>query len=404
MKKFLACALIGIIVIHLMTIQDSFGHGLNSETLPAVKIGNKEVALFAQIIPNPFIDGKQLGIELFDTATNIPIQKTTYSVKAIKNEKTIFENSFQRDDIGLVIDLIPKESGETEVDETDEVSKLESLLGIDEVVKVSSPTFKENGLYLFEVKILTIDSFENKLKEPIVYNFGLSFPDEKYLDLEDSKLGKNKIRLISFYDQIKDFSYNPENNHFNFVIPFDWSTQTINQTVTVHEEFIFNKDFKYLMNANFSAYVNGVMLDDRTLTVDDYSSYKQRIIHIVINQSDLLELLEQNKNTKKMEFVLVPTNSVQKIAEYSIPQWIKNNAKWWSEDQIDDKTFASGIEFLMKEGIILVPETKPEGSTGKDIPSWIKNNAKWWADGLISDEDFVKGIQYLVEQEIIKVN
>jgi TusA-related sulfurtransferase len=158
------------------------------------------------------------------------------------------------------------------------------------------------------------------------------------------------------------------------------------------------------MNANFSAYVNGVMLDDRTLTVDDYSSYKQRIIHIVINQSDLLELLEQNKNTKKMEFVLVPTNSVQKIAEYSIPQWIKNNAKWWSEDQIDDKTFASGIEFLIKEGIILVPETKPEGSTGKDIPSWIKNNAKWWADGLISDEDFVKGIQYLVEQEIIKVN
>ncbi|HEY7367864.1 MAG TPA: hypothetical protein VH562_05325 [Nitrosopumilaceae archaeon] len=404
MKKFLACALIGIIVIHLMTIQDSFGHGLNSETLPAVKIGNKEVALFAQIIPNPFIDGKQLGIELFDTATNIPIQKTTYLVKAIKNEKTIFENSFQRDDIGLVIDLIPKESGETEVDETDEVSKLESLLGIDEVVKVSSPTFKENGLYLFEVKILTIDSFENKLKEPIVYNFGLSFPDEKYLDLEDSKLGNNKIRLISFYDKINDFNYNPENNHFNFVIPFDWSTQTINQTVTVHEEFIFNKDFKYLMNANFSAYVNGVMLDDRTLTVDDYSSYKQRIIHIVINQSDLLELLEQNKNTKKMEFVLVPTNSVQKIAEYSIPQWIKNNAKWWSEDQIDDKTFASGIEFLIKEGIILVPETKPEGSTGKDIPSWIKNNAKWWADGLISDEDFVKGIQYLVEQEIIKVN
>jgi hypothetical protein len=404
MKKFLACALIGIIVIHLMTIQDSFGHGLNSETLPAVKIGNKEVALFAQIIPNPFIDGKQLGIELFDTATNIPIQKTTYSVKAIKNEKTIFENSFQRDDIGLVIDLIPKESGETEVDETDEVSKLESLLGIDEVVKVSSPTFKENGLYLFEVKILTIDSFENKLKEPIVYNFGLSFPDEKYLDLKDSKLGNNKIRLISFYDKINDFSYNPENDHFNFVIPFDWSTQTINQTVTVHEEFIFNKDFKYLMNANFSAYVNGVMLDDRTLTVDDYSSYKQRIIHIVINQSDLLELLEQNKNTKKMEFVLVPTNSVQKIAEYSIPQWIKNNAKWWSEDQIDDKTFASGIEFLIKEGIILVPETKPEGSTGKDIPSWIKNNAKWWADGLISDEDFVKGIQYLVEQEIIKVN
>ena len=38
----------------------------------------------------------------------------------------------------------------------------------------------------------------------------------------------------------------------------------------------------------------------------------------------------------------------------SIPAWIKNNAKWWSEGQIDDKTFASGIQFLVKEGIISV--------------------------------------------------
>jgi hypothetical protein len=30
------------------------------------------------------------------------------------------------------------------------------------------------------------------------------------------------------------------------------------------------------------------------------------------------------------------------------------------------------------------------------IPSWIKNNAGWWADEQIDDVVFVQGIQYLV--------
>ena len=39
----------------------------------------------------------------------------------------------------------------------------------------------------------------------------------------------------------------------------------------------------------------------------------------------------------------------------------------------------------------------------KSIPDWVRNNAKWWADGQISEDDFVRGIQYLVEKGIIKV-
>lgn len=37
-----------------------------------------------------------------------------------------------------------------------------------------------------------------------------------------------------------------------------------------------------------------------------------------------------------------------------------------------------------------------------NIPSWIKNNAKFWSQGEIDDADFVKGIQYLLEQGIRK--
>ena len=38
----------------------------------------------------------------------------------------------------------------------------------------------------------------------------------------------------------------------------------------------------------------------------------------------------------------------------SIPAWIKNNAGWWADGQIDDNTFVQGIQFLIKAGIILV--------------------------------------------------
>jgi len=82
-----------------------------------------------------------------------------------------------------------------------------------------------------------------------------------------------------------------------------------------------------------------------------------------------------------------------------LPDWIRNNAKWWAQGAIGDNDFVSGIQYLIKEGIIQIPETVSSVDGGsQEIPSWIKNNADWWVQGLISDDDFVKGIQYLVEQ------
>ena len=37
------------------------------------------------------------------------------------------------------------------------------------------------------------------------------------------------------------------------------------------------------------------------------------------------------------------------------------------------------------------------------IPDWIKNNAGWWAEDQISDSDFVKGIEYMIQNGIIKI-
>ena len=111
------------------------------------------------------------------------------------------------------------------------------------------------------------------------------------------------------------------------------------------------------------------------------------IVEIEIVENPLLEKLNDNV-----------------ISDSKIPTWIKNNAGWWADGQIDDEAFISGIQYLIKEKIIQIPETESsEGDGSQEIPAWIKNNADWWAQGLISDDDFVKGIQYLVEQGIIEV-
>ena len=92
-------------------------------------------------------------------------------------------------------------------------------------------------------------------------------------------------------------------------------------------------------------------------------------------------------------------------AEATIPDWIKNNAGWWAEGQIDDSSFLQGIQYLIKEGIMVIPPTETtESSESQEVPSWIKNNAGWWAEGQIDDETFVSGIQYLIKVGVIKVS
>jgi len=89
--------------------------------------------------------------------------------------------------------------------------------------------------------------------------------------------------------------------------------------------------------------------------------------------------------------------------EISIPDWVRNNAGWWSTGQIGDDDFASGIEYMIKEGIIQVPVTSSGQASGAQIPDWVRNNADWWSQGLISDDDFANGLQYMIENGIITI-
>ena len=97
-----------------------------------------------------------------------------------------------------------------------------------------------------------------------------------------------------------------------------------------------------------------------------------------------------------------PKFRMSKFVE-KVPIWIKNNAGWWANGDIDDDSFIQGIQFLIKEKILEINESTSSENSDK-IPPWVKNNAGWWAAGDITESDFLSGITHLVKIGIISVS
>ena len=110
---------------------------------------------------------------------------------------------------------------------------------------------------------------------------------------------------------------------------------------------------------------------------------------------------------EKISFLIDPGSPKAQVDESSttkIPDWIKNNAGWWADGQIDDNSFVQGIQFLIRDGLMVIPETAQGASSqSNEIPQWIKQNARWWADGQIDDNSFVQGIQFLIKDGLMKI-
>ena len=96
-----------------------------------------------------------------------------------------------------------------------------------------------------------------------------------------------------------------------------------------------------------------------------------------------------------------PEPEIEELKSQSIPIWVKNNAGWWADKQIDDKDFVEGIQYMVNHGIITLSTETIYSET--KIPYWIKNNAGWWAANQISDDDFVKAMEWLVTNGVIRL-
>jgi len=137
-------------------------------------------------------------------------------------------------------------------------------------------------------------------------------------------------------------------------------------------------------------------------SVEEHEEIQDTAIELsidVIEDKPIEEIIEQIEKEKEKIMIKI-TSETPKIV---LPEWIKNNAEWWSTDQITNDDFSLGIAFMINEGFIKVPPTEAAAEKSSEIPDWVKNNAGWWSEGLISDDDFVNGLQFLISNGIINV-
>ena len=59
---------------------------------------------------------------------------------------------------------------------------------------------------------------------------------------------------------------------------------------------------------------------------------------------------------------------------------------------------------MLENNIIMISNIPSGHVSGNDIPDWIRNNAHWWSQDLISDTEFVNSLKFLIQEGIIIIN
>ena len=130
---------------------------------------------------------------------------------------------------------------------------------------------------------------------------------------------------------------------------------------------------------------------------------------LVKEQSTITEtsFLKSSEGIKRIQDTQTKSSITSVSEDISIPTWIKKNASWWSDGQINDPDFAKGIEYMIQENIIDVPrnnvDVDEELANITSIPMWVRNNASWWSEGQLTDVEFANSLKYLISNGLIKV-
>ena len=275
---------------------EAHGHGVGYELLDPVRIDGVGLAsLEVQSSPGaePGGPAREVRLALLDAASGVTVRDVTFEIAASKGGSELFSGTFRSGD-GTLLLILDGSGGPDTVELVEEESGgfFESLVGLDETaVRARGGPVSGGGLYLFDVAIATAGSFDRRIDPAARFAAGLSIPETTLHRIDDPDFGEQEISVITYYDTIREFGYDPALRSVSFSMPFRWDASNINETSVVHEELSFDRRFGDLMASQYSVAVNGVEMPGRTVTIDDLTLDGGRIVHIVLNQNDLYYLL-----------------------------------------------------------------------------------------------------------------
>lgn len=305
-----------ILVIIIAPTNLAFGHGLGIDTT-SIELENKKISLSVEM-PSTLEPSKesQITITTKNDSLKENVKNVTLLIGLYHDDKIIFRNYFFTPDGILEIKVKPTTDEKISVEGTQD-SLLGAFYATDTIpISITGPIFDTGGLYNFEITVRTIDSPTNIIESlPPVYT-NLSIVDsEQY---QASTMNGNQITFgtKSYYDKITSFDYQPQNKILTFEMPFNWDENQISHIPVVHEEIHFPKDFSEFYAPSYSAKVNGIELFKSSVTIDDYSDEKDRIVHLVLLQDHLKFVKNQMKKSgqeipNKIIFTLETSNKFE---------------------------------------------------------------------------------------------
>ena len=267
---------------------------------------------------------------------------------------------------------------------------------------VSGFTMYVNGVQLSQ-DIVNIDDFfaDERIVHFIIYQKEL----QKIFDNNSNQNGMNFVIKPN-----RDYTHlSAITNNGQFRILAFWEPENLKSNSNTKILFditdIFLKNKPVVVNYEFSVTQNDrIIFEENGLSIDFKDEHNVVEFMIPNDVTGIVNFNFKNLDGNKLAKATFPI-VIDRISdkEISIPEWIRNNAAWWSQEQIDDDAFIQGIEYLIKNKIILISQIQQETSTSEEIPSWIRNNAAWWADGQIDDKTFVQGLEFMIKFGILHV-
>ena len=335
------------------------------------------------------------------------------------------------------------------------------------LIDVKGPKLSEGGLYKLDISILTANGYSQKLETPLVFNAGISIAQTTTHEFIDPDFGNQNIQVVTYYDEISNFQYDPKLKKISYSMPFEWSLKNINQTSVVHEEIIIPKEFGALLLSGFSMSVNDIKLSDDIVNVDDFFT-EGRVVHFIIYQKELVNIFENSSNLNGMNFVITPDrdythiSSVTDNGQFRIlvswePEYLESNSNAkiifditdiflknkpvstnyefsiTQNDQLlfqqngistDLKTEHNVVDFFISENISGIVNLNFKNLDNNEfaqtsipiaihekkivnsnlIPDWVTNDIQLWSEGKINDSKLIDVINYLIENKIIIID
>ena len=312
-----------LFVTTTFTYIPTFGDGLFMEELSA-SMGGRDISLLIKMSPpvvtTETLKGGQtplIQFRLSDTATNETLKHVTYLIEIEKNGKRLLLDTFHSHTGNLGIKMRPSSAEHITINgEQDPI--LAAYTGdMEHPVSATGPIFAEGGLYHFIVTIETIDfdrTFLPTDKQPVYEGWlSVGYTLDKDLQINGASY---PIQTLSYYDVLKNFTYDSPQNELQFAMPFDWNLDRLKKVnVFVHEEISIPNPSPLAANG-YEGTVNNINLSPNLLMLDRTNSTKD-VVHFMLTKPVILDLAQKvadnSKNNRnminEMTFTLSPSKN-----------------------------------------------------------------------------------------------